>query len=303
MTTLSNMYFVDSVARVRYGERFDDFYGHSGSYSLEIAKNKSYYEIIERILASEIFFGGSHLQRQFASHCFFTKKFLKNYPYKDVLIRTKYDVSASGLGLHSDKDMAIKHAILEVLERHVALLLWYHHDSILKIGSRNLGGGYFIHHYTSVLNIPFCMSVVFHERNDIFFCGTSMKTNLKNAIEASEIEALSLVANIIVKNNLHPKGNVKSTIDRIHTLVGSGAINRINHLQSKYLHNHLIDFFDKEFSLYDLLDLLNFHDVQVVHINEMSGYHCYRAIINQALSKNFVRVNPFYNKMTPDPFC
>lgn len=130
-----------------------------------------------------------------------------------------------------------------------------------------------------------------------------MKTNLKSAIDASEIEALSLVSNIIVKNNLKPKGNVKDTIDRIQTLVGSSEKERINHLKSKYLHDNFIDFFDKEFSLHEPLNLFNLDNVHVVPINEMKGYFCYRVIINQALSKNFVRNNSLYNNMVPDPFC
>lgn len=205
MHPLSKMYFVDSVARVRNGDNYQDFYGHSASCDPIIAKNKSYYEILERVLASQIFFDKNDISRKFIGRCFFNKNPIKEYDYKDILIRTEFSVSASGLGLHSDEKLAIEHAIFEVIERHVALLLWCKDNEIMLINSRELADGYFIYNYTSILKIPFCVSVIINKKEDIFFCGLSVKSNLNDAIKAAEVEALSLLGNILIKNTNKPK--------------------------------------------------------------------------------------------------
>lgn len=254
-------------------------------------------------MASQIFFDKNDLSRKFIGRCFFNKNPIKEYDYKDILIRTEFSVSASGLGLHSDEKLAIEHAIFEVIERHVALLLWYKDNEIMLINSRELVDGYFIYNYTNILKIPFCVSVIINKKEDIFFCGSSVKSNLNDAIKAAEVEALSLLGNILIKNTNKPKGNVLSTIDRICSLVGVKAKERILHLKSKHTSCYNIDFLDRNYTVYDLLKIFNFNDVYVIFINRFYDYYCYRVIINGALTKIDARNYFGCKDIVSDPFC
>lgn len=203
------------------GTQLDDgarsyFFGGSGiAASAQMARTVAVAEVYERVLAHPAL----HRERcaPFALRSVLTGEVLGSALSDEVLFQGKHAVGArpeelrrdeqraprtNGLAYHPHLDGAVRHGMLEVLERHLACLAWYEPATVLlRIGEPQvLPDGYVLERYTIARAgpdrapaLPFAVSVVRHGTRPAFFCGTALRERLDEAVEKADREAFGTV--------------------------------------------------------------------------------------------------------------
>ena len=110
------------------------FYGHAGSTHKDEAIKRSAYEVLERMLAYGPCFPKSILELDFFGKPLFKPDGDKKiFDASQVLLsRGSKCVSASGLGFHTVKELAIEHAVYETMERDILCRIWYQDLSVFQ---------------------------------------------------------------------------------------------------------------------------------------------------------------------------
>jgi hypothetical protein len=195
------------------GVRLDDgprsyFFGGSGiAASAETARTVAVAEVYERVLAHPAL----HRERAapFALRGVLSGGVVGSAHPNEVLFQGKHAVDATpdelrrderraprtnGLAYYPELGGAVRHGMLEVLERHLACRAWYEPGTALvRIGEATpLPDGYVLERYTieRAPALPFAVSVVGHAARPAFFCGTALRERLDEAVEKADREAL-----------------------------------------------------------------------------------------------------------------
>ena len=118
-------------------------------------------------------------------------------------------LDASGLSWHKNVEEAEKHALLEIIERHLLCKWWYGDLKLKKMEETiELSDDLFIEFATVDLlkPIPFVIAVISHRLNYTWLCGSSVRTSFQLAKEKAKNEALMLLDGILCgdETNLNP---------------------------------------------------------------------------------------------------
>jgi hypothetical protein len=214
--------------------------------------------------------------------------------------------TASGLALRSTFSAAVGHAVLELIERHLACAVWYDPSrTLIQLGeSAELGESFLVTNYmlSARKAIPFVMSVIYSQAKQIFTCGTSVGLSLESASRKALMEAYMMLDTILQGDS----GECVSTDTktRVISLQGDLAILRQQHLATKLIGNTPISV-EKELDIGSIVDIAISHHsgVNIVPIVSIGEWHLVRAICDNALTLPQARRTFMATKVPADPFC
>jgi hypothetical protein len=306
-----NLIVSDSAASIRDKQSIPHhFFGHAAGYDLQEAIHRSCYEAMERILAFSSSFSERTLQEGFVAKTIFSNEVQeKKFPAELLLVRTDNLLSsASGLSLHSNKSLAIEHAIYELIERDLLCKIWYLNYQLYQLQNEQIDNTYFIEYYTVVnISIPFVLAIVKSKTTPIMYCGSRCSASWELSLKKAREEALLLITNLLCRQKDGREGNRLDTIDRLNTLYGETAAKQEEHLLSKLsptqYNNDLIDTnFEQIISEYfKSLNLL-----YVAELRKRGNFYLVKAFSDELITKPLVRVMAQNNQtpvVPPDPFC
>ncbi|MFN7094686.1 MAG: YcaO-like family protein, partial [Burkholderiales bacterium] len=110
---------------------------------------------------------------------------------------------ASGLGYHSNREQAVKHAIYEILERHILCLIWYGNLPLFHVDTTWLSNEFTCDFYTPAFAdfIPFILTVIKSKKETVFMCGSALSDHFNKAKEKSFYEAAMLLEDFLAKRS------------------------------------------------------------------------------------------------------
>jgi hypothetical protein len=290
-----NLIVSDSAASIRDKQSIPhNFFGHAAGYDLQEVIHRSCYEAMERMLAFSPSFSERTIQDGFLAKTIFWNEIQeKKIPAELLLVRTESSLSsASGLGLHSDKNLAIEHAIYELIERDILCRIWYLDYQLYKIKNEPIDDIYFIEYYTVVnISIPFVLAIVKSKTNPIMYCGSRCSASWGISLEKAREEALLLI----------------TTINRLNTLYGETAAKQEEHLLSKLsTSQNNTDLINTNFKQIISTYLKNLNHLYVAELRQWGTFYLVKAFSDELLTKPLVRKmvqNNTIPSVPPDPFC
>ncbi|MDR3503880.1 MAG: YcaO-like family protein [Legionella sp.] len=306
-----NLIVSDSAASIRDKHSIShNFYGHAAGYDLQEVIDRSCYEAMERMLAFGPSFSERTIQDGFLAKTIFSNEVQeKKIPAEFLLVRTENSLSsASGLSFHSDKNLAIEHAIYELIERDILCKIWYLDYQLYKIKNEPIDDSYFIEYY-AVANssIPFVLAIVKSKINPIMYCGSRCSASWEISLKKAREEALLLITNLLCRQKEGREGNRLDTINRLDTLYGETAAKQEEHLLSKISasqnNTYLIDTSFKQVISKYLKDL---NHLYIAELRRWGNFYLVKAFTDELLTKPLVREMVQKNKIPavpPDPFC
>ena len=286
------------------------FFGHAAGYDLQEVINRSCYEVLERMLAFAPSYSTCKLQEGFLAKTIFAE-FVREklIPPESILVRTENQLaSASGLSLHSNLDLAIQHALYELIERDILCKVWYLDYKLYQIKIEPLNDEYFIEYY-SVINVsfPFILAIVKSKNHSIMYCGSRCSANWEYSLQKAKEEALLLVTNMLCRQKNSTVGNRLDTVNRLNTLFGETAAKQEKYLASKlhptlkYTHFEDTNFESIIYEYVKDLDLL-----YIAELRKWGDFYLVKAFSDELLTKPLVRLmveNHQIATVPPDPFC
>lgn len=308
----SNLIISDSASSIRDKEGIShQFFGHAAGYVLQEVIHRSCYEVLERILAFGPSYSDIELHKGFVARPVIDDLLVeeKILPSEAILVRTKNKEStASGLGIHTDRVLAIEHAVYELIERDLLCRLWYLDYQVCKIKNELLKDGYYIEYYTVIDTfIPFVLAVVKSTNNPIMYCGSCCSSNWDLSLEKARAEALLLVADALCRKRDSIIGNRLDTINRLNTLYGEMAEKQEEHLANKLRHSNIVYQFNNT-CFKDIVHeyFKNTNYLYIAPLRKWGKFHLVKAICENILTKPKVRLmveNNIIPAVIPDPFC
>jgi hypothetical protein len=301
----------DSASSIRDKQSIPHrFFGHAAGYDLQEVIHRSSYEVLERMLAFSPSFPVSTIQEGFLAKNIFSDKIQeKRATAESILVRTENSLSsASGLSLHIDLDLAIQHAIYEIIERDILCRLWYLDYKLCPIKNENLGNNYFIEYYTIAnISIPFVLAIVKSKDNAIMYCGSRCSASWEYSLKKAREEALLLITDLLCRQRESKEGNSLETINRLDTLFGEVAIEQEKHLMSRlYPRQVSYAFQDTNFKQIISRYFKNLDFLYVAELRSWGSFYLVKAFSEELLTKPLVRAMVKNNTIPitpPDPFC
>ncbi|MGQ3722716.1 YcaO-like family protein [Natrialba aegyptia] len=108
------------------------------------------------------------------------------------------DNNANGLAHHATLDDAVRHAICELVERHLFTQVWWSDYPLIETTSPTVAPDYRVECYRPATDrIPFCLAVVKSESEDLWVCGTAVDFSMTAARRHAVEEACMLAENYI----------------------------------------------------------------------------------------------------------
>ncbi|PWY54578.1 hypothetical protein DGG96_11365 [Legionella qingyii] len=307
----SNLIISDSVSSIRDKQSISHrFFGHAAGYDLEEVVHRSSYEVLERMLSFSASYSEKKLHEGFLAKTIFAEETQeKRISAESILVRTNNELaSASGLSLHVNLDLAIQHAVYELIERDILCRLWYFDYQLYQIKRELVKDDYFIEYYTVVnIPVPFVLAIVKSKNNSIMYCGSRCSASWEYSLKKAREEALLLITDLLCRQRNSNIGNRLDTIQRLNTLSGEIAAQQEEHLERKLLSNldkqHFEDTsFEKIISKY----FKNLSLLYVAELRQWGSYYLVKAFSEELLTKPLVRTMVQNNKISavpPDPFC
>lgn len=211
---------------------------------------------------------------------------------------------ATGLAFHKGSTQAAHHAVCELLERHLACLLWFAKElALAEWGrpSRNMAG-VTLRRFTFQRDplIPFVMTVADHGCRDIFAVGTSLHEDMAKAASSADREALMTLENVLVRTD--GPANKFDSRERLKTLVGEGASERWRFVEQRVQASR---FEVPRTSLPELCKciLAQPEQLTITKIWEATGAVLVRAMSPEVLHKRDQRLAHAQRQVPPHPFC
>lgn len=306
-----NLIVSDSAASIRDKQSIShNFFGHAAGYDLQEVIHRSCYEAMERMLAFSPSFSERMIQDGFLAKTILSNEIQeKKIPAELLLVRTENSLSsASGLSLHSDKNLAIEHAIYELIERDILCRIWYLDYQLYKIKNEPIDDIYFIEYYAVVnISIPFVLAIVKSKTNPIMYCGSRCSASWGISMEKAREEALLLITNLLCRQKDGREGNRLDTINRINTLYGETAAKQEEHLLSKLstVQNN-VELTNTNFKQIISKYLKNLNHLYVADLRQWGSFYLVKAFSDELLTKPLVREmvqNNIISSVPPDPFC
>jgi hypothetical protein len=283
------------------------FGGFSCKESKEISELTAKYELLERVLASYNFYT-MHNSSDIGYGYNLSNKTTKTNIEEIILgpspKRKQSFPDAVGLSIHSDKNLAVEHSILELLERHVLGMVWYLGEKLYIQKQHTLSKGIkCISYGLSNIDIPFSMTLITTTNNSIFTLGASICLDVNSSVEKSKLEAIML-ANDILNNNTSYLANNNQTRKRLL----SQTDNYLNSNRVSYV-DKLLESSSKKRNCYNMLGIirslsLDKEKFEIYPMYNEPGYYLVRALNNQVLSLQKLRMMAKNSeKALLDPVC
>lgn len=289
-----------------------------GGFSFDNDINKvpmtAQYELLERFLATYDF-NARYLDDENIFPCYSWPDghFVMNIHASKVLIGpTPYalpSVEASGLGLHTKRQLAEEHGLFELIERHLCCRLWYAKETkIMQIGETiHLSSGFTLSHYTLCLPelIPFVLSVIYSNQRRILVCGHSVKKTFTEAIQKASSEAFMLLDCLLNSDDGYCTN--ERTKNRILSLQGKTTEARYPYLFSKLdsfqtIQSQLDYFYETEVILRNSIPTQQ--GILMVPITQFKDFFLVRTICKEAETlKDWRYFRTRDTSIPDDPFC
>lgn len=291
-------------------ENSHHFFGHAAGYDYAEALMRAGYEVIERMLAFQCTFSTAELANGFISKQIFDDSSTgKQITYDQVLVRTiNHMSSASGLGLHSNKKLAIEHGVYELIERDILCKIWYFDNKVVLLKREELSKDFYIEFYTDLQShLPFVLAIIKSHQQRIMYCGSCCSGNWKRSFNKAREEALHLLTNYLCRDQQSATGNNADTISRINKLYGENA-ERLN----QYFEQKIVNpsgFNSYRDNVFEEIVHLYFDDIsqlRIVDIRKWGSLYLIKAMSNSVISKQMARqmvTEKLININVPDPFC
>lgn len=290
------------------------FGGFSCKPRAEEAIHVAPYEVAERILATYKFSNPIYRDSKYEIFSLIGDKPMGYVRPDEVILgpvpyNLKNNLDAVGLSFHLEKDMAVKHAIYELIERNILCKIWYEDHPLIKISEHKIQDTcYILSNYTISHNpiVPFVMSVIY-EKNYEFLCvGAAVSDSISNATLKSSAEAIMLSHDVILEKSLNNISNM-ATKERMLSQANPVLSRDRNNYLSKSL--KLGDYSydpNRFFSVSDILRLLDISEDDICYCilhSSLSGV-LIRAISKKLKTLRFYR-NHYLNtdKFFLDPIC
>lgn len=281
-----------------------DVFGFGFSEDKEKAINSSKFELYERLYANynlynfekPIFLGQSfsdlEKKKEFSAHDIFLGSYSND--------GTK-SVDANGLGCHYLLEHAVKHAVLEVVERHLLAQIWYGNCQMYEIINANFifDSSWKIRCYcTNNTSVPMAIVTVDNLEKGIWVLGSALRWPFDQAIEHAKNEAFMLL-----ESSLSEKGYAysKEIDERLFSLKDP----IISNLRNTYFNSKVLDKIEKP-KCDEALDIIlkktiGMEALWIFPLHASQNINVVRAISESAQNPRWFRSKK--NLTPPDPFC
>ncbi len=269
--------------------------GYSYGADQESVLEKSRYEVLERLLAH---FDFHKATQSWNGYNIFDPTESKIYCRNQILLGELPDidwhqtVDSSGLSYHTDLESAVRHAVYELIERHILCEIWFSQSRKIKLISEEdlMAQDSRLQIYTTE-DLPFALSFIYSQENAIVFAGSSFSDSLDISISKSRFEALMMFESWCAKTNVvcHSP-NTKKRLEQL------GNMNFYNFF-NKIIKNN--DAILEERSTLSFTDFIRY--IYIVKIITKKSAFLVRAVSDNLLSLKKCRLE--YKHMVPyDPF-
>jgi len=294
-------------------------FGFSLNTNPEIAKRIALSELYERCLAF------SCMQRKnidkdgtMSAYHYVNQNSESRLSIEHILLDSNsLTLDASGLSFHTTHELACQHSILELIERHLLVKLWFSNSfSLIQMrDSLEISPDYFLTRYSGIgiFGSLFSITIIesIHEKNsesDIWLFGSAFALRTEDAMRKSDQEAYMLLDNLESSRELF--FSTHDSHSRIQSLKGSLSQKRRAYFSSKIIKQSDITKTYTETpvgaNIINVLNWLNIDPFEVLMVDlygSLDGYGV-RAFCNSLLRVRESRRLTCNKKNIPlDPFC
>lgn len=318
-SSLLPQYYIGSAAVnvLSDNEKWETMCGFSCTENYQQAELIAKYELLERLISRYDI--QKRLKKEISHN---TYSLLNIYSHKKIGIcppgklfiePNPFSVTgagASGLALACDIEGAVKHAVFELIERHLCSYLWYTNDiHIYKIFPTISLDNYKADFYSIYeINIPFVMTVITSFDKKTICLGHAVKETFIEAKEKSFTEAVMMLDNLLKnKDGVCTNDNTKK---RIFSLRSEKTRIRLSILKSKEILKLKLTNVEKPYSLREIVQPVCCGDnedivVSILYEKQNDDLCVVRAVSDSLHTLTFWRYqNPGNIELKKaDPFC
>lgn len=307
ISSKSKNYFLAKSGICVKSEHCDTYaYGFGFNKVQEHAKIASQFETLEHLWATYAFhcskkkFNGNSFVMPMKSRVFSPSEVL----ISSIITPGEKSADANGLGCHPVKDLAVNHAVLELIERHLLAEIWYGDGLVLEIKEKILSceDDWEVRFYTSFdFEVPLAIAIVSNQDKGVWVLGSALKETLLRSLEHAKNEALMLLESAYIEDGIAYSKDIEN---RLSSLKNKYFFQRReDHFMSKIVNKNSTIDATKKFLTNEIIDkVLGINPLWIVNLFDGARFSVVRAICDAAKNPRWLR--HLHSKAFPlDPFC
>ena len=281
-------------------------YGFGFSEIEENAKLGSQFEALERLYSNRAF----HQNKEnFLGYSLHMPNEFRTFSASEVLVSSiltfeEKSADANGLGCHPDIDQAKKHAILELIERHLLAEIWYGNGLISEVKEKVIReDSWQVRFYTSFcLDVPLAIAIVNNFEGSVWVLGSALRESFLQSMKHAKNEAFMLLESAFLENGVAYSVDVERRLASLKNKSYSNA--REKFFQSKISNkNKELDTIKKRYKTEEIIEkALGGNPIWMVNLFKNDRLSVVRAVCDSAKNPRWLR--GIGSEFIPlDPFC